>query len=77
MDSGDTFGKKFDVFPGKSHLSLFMIVAIMCDKGDVYNPCGQPCEDTCARLRGEEPVCDNQNCEEGCFCPHGMVRGDG
>ena len=54
---------------------LFFCTAIMCEGGSEYQPCGDPCQDTC-RYQDDvmNAICQHSQCVEGCFCPQGMVK---
>nr|WAP28756.1 zonadhesin-like 3 [Yponomeuta cagnagella] len=43
----------------------------LCNKDEVYDPCGSACEKTCDSKSNE--ICTKQ-CVDGCFCPKGQVR---
>jgi len=51
------------------------ILALQCESGLVYMPCGSPCEQTCENIGDEqEAYCSAAHCVEGCFCPDGYIR---
>ena len=50
---------------------LFVLVAITCPSGMVYQQCGPSCPQTC-----ESADCGG-GCVEGCFCPNGQVLFNG
>lgn len=52
-------------------------IAMMCEYGSEYKPCGPPCEQTCHTLSSttiSDDFCESAHCVEGCFCPNGTYR---
>ncbi|XP_057558106.1 von Willebrand factor isoform X2 [Hippopotamus amphibius kiboko] len=45
--------------------------ALSCPRGQVYLPCGTPCNLTCRSLSYPDEEC-TEVCLEGCFCPPGL-----
>lgn len=50
--------------------------AIHCEGGKVYQSCGPHVQPTCGSFEIPE-ISNENNCEEGCFCPIGKVLHDG
>ena len=59
-----------------SRASLFSTsLAMQCDYGSVYLPCGTACPETCpGHGQNITEFCESMTCSEGCFCPEGYVR---
>lgn len=51
----------------------FIFVAMQCDRGRVYHSCGPSFEPSCGSTVDDV----NGTCNEGCFCPEGMLQHDG
>ena len=48
---------------------------IQCEYGKEYLACGPLCQQTCMDLStGNNPLCPDAGCIEGCFCPNGYVQ---
>uniref|UniRef100_A0A8D2JFW5 von Willebrand factor n=1 Tax=Varanus komodoensis TaxID=61221 RepID=A0A8D2JFW5_VARKO len=45
--------------------------ALNCPKGQIYQQCGSPCNQTCRSLSYPDTEC-NEFCMEGCYCPTGL-----
>ncbi|XP_053113872.1 von Willebrand factor isoform X2 [Hemicordylus capensis] len=45
--------------------------ALNCPKGQIYQQCGSPCNQTCRSLSYPHMDC-NEFCMEGCYCPAGL-----
>ncbi|KFM77647.1 Zonadhesin, partial [Stegodyphus mimosarum] len=53
---------------------VFPSECFQCKNGEVYKPCGSPCQRTCANYRFQIGTKCTQPCEPGCFCKDGLVR---
>ena len=48
---------------------------IECEYGQEYSPCGSLCQKTCKDIStGNNDLCDDNACVEGCFCPKGYAK---
>ncbi|XP_043943406.1 von Willebrand factor [Protopterus annectens] len=47
--------------------------AMHCPKGEEYQQCGSPCNQTCRSLSFPNTDC-SEFCMEGCYCPAGLYR---
>lgn len=50
---------------------MFIYIAMQCTKGRVYMPCGPRIQPTCGF--DIDSNINDEDCEEGCFCPKGFL----
>ena len=55
---------------------LSVCVAVQCEGGKIYKPCGPSCLNTCQNSCDRNKVC-SVACTEGCHCPDGTVEHNG
>ena len=57
------------------YLEHFILIAVECPAGMVYQQCGSLCVQTCDNINNDT-ICEG-GCAEGCFCPDGEVLFEG